>query len=446
MSTDTDIARRYAETLLRSLAVDLAPAASIPDEHPAEAWARSGLMALTGPADGEALLCPVPLPSCAEGALGALRALADRPLADLDGAALLTERAALDGLCRQGAVSPGGACRLMAVADGCLAVNLAREDDWDLLPAWLEADVAPDWEALAAALRTRPTAPLLARARLLGLAVAAVAAPEPAPWFQLVAGRAFGGRLAPPVRAPRVVDLSALWAGPLCGQLLHRLGAEVIKVESPRRPDGARNGNAAFFNRLNAGKRCVAIDAGTAEGRDALHALIASADIVIEASRPRGLRQLGIDAEALSRERPGLSWISITGHGRSEPEANWIAYGDDAGVAAGLSWLMRAAHGRPMIVGDAIADPLTGLHAALAAWASWCDGGGRLVSLAMVDVVRHGIAQTSVDDPAARARGWRQWLTANDLDAVPPRAPVVAAAAAALGADTAAMLPERAPC
>jgi crotonobetainyl-CoA:carnitine CoA-transferase CaiB-like acyl-CoA transferase len=210
-------------------------------------------------------------------------------------------------------------------------------------------------------------------------------------------------RCARDVKDPtRVLDLSSLWAGPLCSHLLHRCGAQVTKVESTTRPDGARRGAPEFFDALNAGKQQVALDFGTREGHAQLRALIDSADIVIdgspadiviEGSRPRALRQLGIDAEALVRERPALTWISITAYGRGEPQQNWAGYGDDAGVAAGLSELMFEATGERCFVGDAIADPLTGLHAARAAWSGWRAGGGGLVALSLAGVVQHCVAK-----------------------------------------------------
>jgi crotonobetainyl-CoA:carnitine CoA-transferase CaiB-like acyl-CoA transferase len=234
---------------------------------------------------------------------------------------------------------------------------------------------------------------------------------------------------------PRVVDLSALWAGPLCTHLLQLGGAEVIKVESRVRPDGARNGPAAFFDLLNAGKRCVALDLHDANDRARLQELIDDADIVIEASRPRALRQLGIDAEALVRARPGLSWIALSGHGRGEPQAQWIAYGDDAAVDAGLARVMREATGEPMFVGDAIADPLAGLHAALLAWWSWRQGGSRLLSVALSECVRH-IVEWS------RTREWRErcasWDAIRRDAGIPVSSPVArqaARAAPVLGAD-----------
>lgn len=246
---------------------------------------------------------------------------------------------------------------------------------------------------------------------------------------------------------PRVLDLSSLWAGPLCGQLLHRLGADVVKLESTQRPDGARNGPPAFFDLMNAGKRSVALDLRSDEGRAQLRRLIAAADIVIEASRPRALRQMGFDAEALAREHR-LTWISLSGYGRGEPQEQWIAYGDDAAVAAGLSDTLHRATGQALIVGDAIADPLTGLHAALAAWAGWQAGGGMLVSLALRDVVRHCLQfDLPAGDDALRVRQ-HEWTerAAADGGARPPRARTARGVAPALGAYTADVIAEWAAC
>lgn len=76
-------------------------------------------------------------------------------------------------------------------------------------------------------------------------------------------------------------------------------------------------------------------------------------DIVIEAARPRALAQLGINAAAIVRATPGLVWITITGHGAEGDAAGWVGFGDDCGVAAGLSVALRAAGGTPGFVGDA---------------------------------------------------------------------------------------------
>lgn len=438
LSTEAEAcAQAYAERLLHGLG--RSERAQLSAEHPALAAARCGLHALTGPRDGAPRMPPAPLASCADAALAALRALpSGGALAGIDGAALLGERAACDGLQRAGAISPGGACRILPCADGHFAVQLARADDWALLPAWLECEPLHSWQAIAPVLRQRDSRELCERGALLGLAVAECAPPQHAArWCErLVAGKP---RAASSARAPLVVDLSSLWAGPLCSQLLQTMGAHVIKVESRQRPDGARAGNACFFDLLNAGKDCVALDFGSAEGRALLRALIARADIVIEAARPRALQQMGIDAEACVAQQPGLSWISITGYGRRGGHGMRAAYGDDAAVGAGLAWMMAATHGAPGFVGDAVADPLTGLHAALCAWSGWLSGRGGLWSLALQQVVAHCIGAGADTSPSAmRARRDEWWAAIETAGAVvqPPSARVPTAQAAALGADT----------
>jgi CoA-transferase family III len=434
----------YARQLLGGLGIDVAMTPAPPDPHPAVAWAQSGAMALTGAATGPAEICPAPLASCADGALAALAALARTPLR-FAGSRLLGERAAIAGLSRAGSIAPGGACRLLPSGDGWLAVNLARADDWDLLPAWLEQAVAPDWAAVAAALEARSTAALIERGRELGLALAAVMPPAamPVPWRRVLAeGPA---RVGPPPSPPLVVDLTALWAGPLAGHLLQQLGARVIKIESRSRPDGARSGPVGFYDLLNGGKPSVALDFATPAGRAQLRALIDAADIVLESARPRALQQLGIDAADHVRSQPGLSWISLTGYGRTPPQAGWIAFGDDAGVAAGLSALLPCAGGRPIFCGDAIADPLTGIHAALAAWSSHLGGRSQLVSLALHDIVAQCIQFGAVSDAAARREEWAEVLAQSGLGAAAPLARHRSGPARALGADTAAILAELAP-
>jgi crotonobetainyl-CoA:carnitine CoA-transferase CaiB-like acyl-CoA transferase len=219
------------------------------------------------------------------------------------------------------------------------------------------------------------------------------------------------------------------------------MGAQVIKVESTARADGMRGAGDGFYDLLNAGKASVALDLVQPSGREQLRRILRSADIVVEASRPRALRQLGIHAEAILEENPGLTWVSITGHGREPPCADWVAFGDDGAVAGGLSQVLWDATGRAMFCGDAIADPLTGLHAALAGWVSYRNGGGRLLSLALAEVIGYGIHCADLEGPeAARARTeeWARRLSTTDV--VPPRARPVVAHARGLGADTTQVL------
>jgi hypothetical protein len=410
-------------------------------------------MALTGRPDGPPLLAPAPFANAARAAIDALRRLAAKELpTDFDGAALLGERAAIFGLGRRGTIAPGRTCRLLRAADEWLAVNLAREDDRSLVPAWLseiedrDESSAPDrdaddgevlWEWIVRRVRHAPATDLVARARLLGLP-AAVAASQvtPSPSHRVAATGTPRSRL--PGDAPLVLDLSTLWAGPLCAHLLGLAGARVVKVESHARPDGARRGPAAFYDLLNAGKESVALDLRSAEGREMLRRLIARADVVVESARPRALLQLGIDAAEMVARRPGLTWVSITGYGRAEPGGSWVAFGDDAAVAAGL---VVATDSTPLFCGDAIADPLTGVVAAVAAQESWRAGGGTLLDVALRDVVAHVLGSASLCGVASiracDAPGeWEVVAGSERQRVLPPRARTPTGRARPLGADT----------
>lgn len=367
---------------------------------PLREWSRSGAMALTGWPDRDPLGPPDGLPrrlrTLAEH-LGVVTQGIGRQLC-IDPLALLTERAALLGLGRRGTISCGGNSHMLRAADGWLALSLARSSDAALLPAWLESepkgvlqegsDSGTIWEWVAEQVALRSATELEGRAALLGLPVGVLGSrglgeAEAKAWRGLpVVGKSLG--VAPPrsVEDLVVVDLSSLWAGPLCSRILDMVGARVIKVESRSRPDGARSGQPGFFDLMNAGKESVCLDLGRPEGAEALRALLGSADVVIEASRPRALAQMGVDAEALGRHGPQV-WVSITGYGRDGEDGVRVALGDDAAVAGGLvAW----SEGMPLFCADAIADPCTGLVAAAAAAEALASGGRWLIDVPMVAV------------------------------------------------------------
>lgn len=375
----------------------------------------------------------LPLASWAGERLANLASITQSPaIARLSGATLLVERACLNGFTVPGLRSAGGGCRLLQARDGWIALNLAREDDRDLLPALFAVERVEDEASLV---RQAEALPLVARGREMGLAMAALdeALPQPPACEVMARGpRRNGGR-----DRPLVIDLSALWAGPLAGHLLWLTGAQVVKVESTARPDAMRQGDPALFARLNQGKASVALDLRNDAGRAALIRLIERADIVIEAARPRAMRQLGIDADALVRRCPGLVWLTITGHGATGPAADWVGFGDDCGVAGGLSAALRDATGQIGFVGDAIADPLTGIAAALATWQAWQQGEAVRIGLAMRGVVAEAIAAEQARNPVAFADSLVQWAASlgQPFPAMPEQP--VAAEVSPLGADTA---------
>jgi hypothetical protein len=395
----TDTASAYAGWLLASAGhEDDVPEASHRSPH--EEWAASGAMALTGTRDGPPLSPGWQIASAMRGAALALRVLGGP---EIDGPALLGERAAHAGFTRNGAIAPGGSCRILPTADGWVALNLARPSDVDLANAWLDdagLDARDPWPRVASAIAATTTAELLARAAGLGLAFSAVGEVDtPVPFVITGPGGVSRQRVA-----PIVVDLSSLWAGPLCANLLAESGARVVNVESAERPDAMRRSAPSFFELLHHGHELVVLAMTDGRGRDGLRRLLEGADVVIEASRPRALAQLGIDAtEYVER---GTTWVSITGYGRSEPDR--IGFGDDVGVAAGIV----ADFDVPRFCADAIADPIAGLHAAVAALAVHAKGGGRLVDVSMAGAARAARGDRLADTtgiPVAppRSRSWR---------------------------------------
>jgi hypothetical protein len=289
------------------------------------------------------------------------------------------------GLARRGRISAGGATRLFAARDGWCALTLSRPDDVAAVPALLEADEVDSWPAIEAWAARRDAAEVAERARLLGLPVGVLGETVPAPKvFRHIGRRAedrgYAGLL--------VVDLSSMWAGPLCGQLLARAGATVVKVESRARPDGTRCGDHRFFDWMNSGKLCYAADFNHPTE---LRELLAGADVVIESSRPAALAQRGLGPHDVPA-RDGRVWLRVTGHGSDAVRANWVGFGDDAAVSGGL------VGAGPVFCGDAIADPLTGLHAALEVAESRQRGGGELVEIALAGVAANYAALPTTDD------------------------------------------------
>jgi len=276
-------------------------------------------------------------------------------------------------------------------------VTLARPDDWAALPAWLGCDPSalgqstPEgWELVERLVARRDAAEVVAAAVVLGMAAAVVGEVRSA---DLTRMQRVGEAPPRPLRGLRVANLAALWAGPLAADLLHRLGADVICVESVARPDGSR-ATPPWFDSLHAGQRFASFDLRTDAGVEGLVTMLSEVDVVIEGSRPRALEQLGIDAEAITRGGPRV-WASITGHGRRQPNAMRVAFGDDAAAAGGLvGWRP----GGPVFLADAVADPLAGLVTA-ATIVELIERGGRW----LVDVALAAVAAAAADRPDSSA-------------------------------------------
>ena len=377
----------------------------------ATGWADSGLAWLTGLPDGPPDFSRSAVLIRADTVAAAIAAQAE---VRVDPVVTLTGRAALLGLSRNGSTSAGRAARLMKTRDGWCALTLSRPDDVAAVPALVEAGIDPDdpWPAVALWAQRCSSAEVVDRAMLLDLPAAALGEASAQP-----ARVGVTGHRGPPRSAAGllVADLSSMWAGPLCGQILASAGATVVKVESPTRPDGTRAGEKAFFDWVNHGKLSYAVDFD--RDGDRLRALLSAADVVIEGSRPAALRRRGLGPEQVTGP-VGRVWLSVTGHGWASRR---VAFGDDAAVAGGL---VGTSTRGPVFCGDAIADPLTGLESALAVLDSLHRGGGEVIEIAMAEVAAmYAALPTGPSQSPCEARA--------------PQPPLPAGPAAALGADNA---------
>lgn len=236
-------------------------------------------------------------------------------------------------------------------------------------------------------------------------------APQPAPWLgehtehyraaELPARPAPDGVAKPlPLNGIRVLDMTTFWAGPCATHLLAMLGAEVIHVESTRRPDGTRLiagvpvtedqwwEKSPIFEALNTNKKGLTLDLQSPRGKELLRRLIATCDVVVENFTPRVLDQLGLDFATIQSIRPDVVMVRMPGFGLEGPWRDNPAFAYVIEAASGVSWLTGYSDRTPYDP-YSIGDPNAGVHAAnallLALEHRRRTGEGVFVEAAMVD-------------------------------------------------------------
>ena len=177
-----------------------------------------------------------------------------------------------------------------------------------------------------------------------------------------------------PLQGLKVLDLSRILAGPFCCQILGDLGANVVKVERPGTGDDTRGwgppfvepeGPSAYYLSCNRSKRSLALDLSAPAGRAVLHDLIRWADVLLENFLPDSAARLGLSPADLQQLNPQLVSCSISGYGRTGPMSQVPGYDLVIQAASGLMAITGEPEGRPMKVGVAICDVITGLYAAI---------------------------------------------------------------------------------
>jgi crotonobetainyl-CoA:carnitine CoA-transferase CaiB-like acyl-CoA transferase len=196
-----------------------------------------------------------------------------------------------------------------------------------------------------------------------------------------------------PLADLRVVDASTVLAGPSCARYLADFGADVIKVERPGTGDGTRDmflrdpddGVTYFWKLLGRGKRTIALDLKSDEGRGHMLDLCASADVLVENFRPGTLERLGLGPDVLHERNPDLVITRVTGFGQDGPYAGRAGFATLAEAMSGFAALSGEPDGAPLLPPIALTDEITGLTAAFATMVAVHSGVGQVVDVNLLE-------------------------------------------------------------
>ena len=180
-----------------------------------------------------------------------------------------------------------------------------------------------------------------------------------------------------PLAGIRVIDCSTVLAGPYCTMLLADLGADVVKVEPPEGDatrgwgppwvgdEAAGTRTATYYLAVNRNKRSIRLDLSGEAGREVLRRLLRGADVVVENHRVGGFARLGFSDEVLRELNPDLIHLAISGFGTRGPDADKPGYDFVIQAVGGLMSITGEPEGRPLKVGVAISDVVSGLFGAV---------------------------------------------------------------------------------
>ena len=195
----------------------------------------------------------------------------------------------------------------------------------------------------------------------------------------------------------RVLDVATLFAGPNAATVLGDFGADVIKIEHPRKPDPARthglskDGVGLWWPALARNKRTLTLDLSQPEGQEVFLRLVAEADVVIENFRPGTLERWNLSYDRLSEANPGLVLTRVTGFGQVGPRSKDPGYGTLAEAMSGFAHSTGEADGPPTLPPLAMADNISALAAAvatlIAVHARGRTGRGQVVDLAIIEPI-----------------------------------------------------------
>ncbi|MCW2336047.1 crotonobetainyl-CoA:carnitine CoA-transferase CaiB-like acyl-CoA transferase [Sphingobium sp. B2D3A] len=199
-----------------------------------------------------------------------------------------------------------------------------------------------------------------------------------------------------PLAGIRIADFSHVMAGPYASHLLRLMGADVIKIESPKGDNFRSYGSDPRFEGLspafiaaNAGKKSIMLDLKDPADLDIAHAIVARCDVMLENFRPGVITRLGLGYEAVRELRPDIIFCSVSGYGQDSPQRDWPAIDNIVQATSGMMMLSGEEGDPPVRVGFPIVDTLTGQTAALAILSALVrrlqGGGGSYIDVSMFD-------------------------------------------------------------
>ncbi len=206
-----------------------------------------------------------------------------------------------------------------------------------------------------------------------------------------------------PLLGLRVFDMTRVLAGPTCTQILGDLGADVIKVERPRRGDDSRgmgppylkdaqgedSQESAYFLSVNRNKRSITLDLTTKQGQELARRMIGKCDVVVENFRTGTLAQYGLAYDQIKEELPALIYCSVTGFGQTGPYSKRGGYDYLVQGMGGIMSVTGEPGDAPTKVGVGVSDIITGMYAAIAIQAALrhrdLTGEGQHIDMALLD-------------------------------------------------------------
>jgi crotonobetainyl-CoA:carnitine CoA-transferase CaiB-like acyl-CoA transferase len=234
-----------------------------------------------------------------------------------------------------------------------------------------------------------------------------------------------------PLAGVRVLDFTWAWAGPFATLQMAHMGAEVLRIESEKRPcvtrmlppfadDVPGPNRSGYFNQYNQGKRSVTLNLTEPAGLAVIYDLVPHCDVVIENFAGGVAQRMGLGYEELRQYRPDLIMISMSGYGQDGPYKNYLGYGPPAAALSGFFATMGYEGGPPMELGISYMDPNAGIFAAIAVMAALVNrkktGNGRFIDQSQLEtasaLMGEGLMQYSMTGKSPARMGNRDRLMA----------------------------------